>query len=175
MIAFLMVLINCSGYFMKKSAYLSLAYAGMLLLSACATTGGGTNEATFTNIGGKVGSALSSSLSMGGDAGRVMRRMGLTTTSLGMLVGGSIGRSLDDQDRQKMEVAAQDALNSNRVQTWGSPDKKTSGTVRPISTTTSAQAGTCRTIQQTVALADGSKHQENVTACKGADGQWEVQ
>lgn len=33
----------------------------------------------------------------------------------------------------------------------------------------------CRTMQQTVTLADGTNKQEAVTVCKGVNGQWEVQ
>ena len=32
---------------------------------------------------------------------------------------------------------------------------------------------TCRTIEQTVVLADGSQHKEQVTACQGPDG-WQI-
>lgn len=32
---------------------------------------------------------------------------------------------------------------------------------------------TCRTVQQTVTLSDGTEHQEEVTACRGPDG-WEI-
>lgn len=90
-------------------------------------------------------------------------------------LGGQIGLQLDEMDREKMNGAAQAALNTGKVQTWNSPDTDTSGTAKIVKTTPAAKGGgNCRTVRNTITLDDGSQQQEDVTACKNANGEWEM-
>lgn len=58
--------------------------------------------------------------------------------ALGALAGGylgnKLGKYLDEQDRQKMATATQQAVNSGKTQVWSNPDNKTSGSAKVIST-----------------------------------------
>lgn len=90
-------------------------------------------------------------------------------------LGGQIGLALDEMDREKMNEAAQAALDTGKVQTWDNPETDTSGTAKIIKTGGAARAGgNCKTVRNTIVLADGSSKQEDVTACKNANGEWEA-
>lgn len=93
-------------------------------------------------------------------------------------LGGQIGAYLDEKDREKMNEAAQAALDTGEVQTWDSDENETSGTAEVIPTAPNSQASAadadCRTIRNTVTLADGSEKQDEVTACRNASGRWEM-
>jgi surface antigen len=67
-----------------------------------------------------------------------------------------------------MNTAAQQALASNRVQTWSNPQSGVSGQAVPV-----RAGGNCREVRQTITLEDGSPREETITACRGANG-WEV-
>jgi hypothetical protein len=58
---------------------------------------------------------------------------------------------------------------SGKPQSWSSADSGTSGETRVVS-----NAGACRTIEQAVTLADGTKKTEQVRACRGRQG-WEAE
>lgn len=100
--------------------------------------------------------------------------IGASALSCGYL-GGQIGAYLDEQDRQKMSDAAQAALDTGKVQTWDSDETASSGRSEVVKTAHAArQDGNCKTVRNTVVLADGARKQENVTACKNAEGEWEA-
>lgn len=99
---------------------------------------------------------------------------GASALSCGWL-GGQIGAYLDEQDREKMNEAAQAALDTGEVQTWGGDDGEASGSAEIVRSAADAPVGReCQTVRNTIVLADGSEKQEDVTACKGTNGQWEV-
>lgn len=90
-------------------------------------------------------------------------------------LGGQIGAYLDEKDREKMNEAAQAALDTGEVQTWGDTESDTSGTAQIVPTAAAVpNRSECQTVRNTIVLANGSEKQEDVTACKGANGQWEV-
>ena len=69
-------------------------------------------------------------------------------------VGKQIGAYLDESDRQKMNVAAQETLKTGKVQRWQSPDGK-KGSTKLVSNPPGTAEG-CQTMAQSLTLADGS-------------------
>ena len=53
------------------------------------------------------------------------------------------------------------------------PVQSTKPATGATATQTVAASRTCRTVKQTITLADGSEHEEEVRACQGPNG-WEV-
>jgi surface antigen len=91
-------------------------------------------------------------------------------------VGKQIGAYLDEQDRQSMNEAAQQALKTGKVQSWSSPDGKVKGSAQIVrNAVPTDKESNCKTIRQTVTLANGSKKQEDLLTCKGPDGRWAIQ
>ncbi|MGG5812386.1 hypothetical protein [Falsiroseomonas sp. CW058] len=149
-----------------------LPNAPVLLIVACLLSACGTNgmdrQTTGTAVGAFAGGAAGALASRGGPAW--LRPLAPLAGALGgALIGRGIGSYLDEQDRQRMNTAAQQALASNRVQTWSNPQSGVSGQAVPV-----RASGNCREVRQTITLADGTPREETITACRGANG-WEVQ
>lgn len=93
-------------------------------------------------------------------------------TLLGAYLGGAIGKSMDEQDQLKAQLA----LEKNRTQeptTWRNPDNGNQYTVTPKKTV--KRAGRyCREYTMTADIA-GKKQQTYGTACRQPDGTWKVQ
>jgi surface antigen len=95
----------------------------------------------------------------------------------GGLLGGYIGRKLDDRDKRMAAEAAQQAFESNRTgqaATWSNPDSGNSGSVTPTRTYQLADGQYCREYTQDIYIG-GEKHQTYGTACRQPDGSWKIQ
>lgn len=140
-----------AGHRLTKPVLFSII---LLSFAGCEET---SNQEIGTIVGAVVGNALSDSVK-GSGIGAQIARLGLTFG--GAMIGSEIGKSLDKQDRARMESAAQKALSSGRTQSWTNPQTGVSGKATVV-----AQAGKCRTVRQSVTLKDGLKKSENVKAC----------
>ena len=95
----------------------------------------------------------------------------------GALLGGYVGNKLDDRDKKMASEAAQRAFEQNKTgqaSVWNNPDSGHSGTVPPTKTYQLATGEYCREYTQTIMIG-GGPHQTYGTACRHADGTWQIQ
>jgi surface antigen len=95
----------------------------------------------------------------------------------GGLIGGAIGNRLDQKDKQMAAEAAQRAFEANQSgqpSVWNNPDSGNHGAVTPTHTYQLATGQYCREYTQDIWIGD-EKHQTYGTACRQADGSWQVQ
>jgi len=149
----------------------------MLLLTlpmmSCQTIGQSVADNPKTALGGMLGAAgggLIAAAAGGGAAGIVGGVL------LGGLVGGAIGNSLDQRDRELAYQNAQRTFESARTgqtSTWRNPDSGNSGTITPTRTYQS-DGQYCREYQQQITVG-GQVRDSYGTACRQPDGSWKIQ
>jgi surface antigen len=84
---------------------------------------------------------------------------------------------MDNNDKQKATQAAQQAFEQNQAgqtSVWNNPDSGNSGSITPTKTYQLANGQYCRQYQQTITIS-GEQHQTYGTACRQADGTWQIQ
>lgn len=116
-------------------------------------------------IGGLVGSRF------GGGSGQVLATG--AGVLAGALIGGAIGKNMDDTDRSKMNSA----LENNSVGQpayWQNQKTGNSYTVVPVKNVSVAGNPYCREYRTTANVA-GKKQQIYGTACRQPDGSWQIQ
>lgn len=150
--------------------FLSFVLVCSVALSAC--EGAGMKEQIGTVIGAATGAVV------GAQVGEGKGQLAATAvgTLLGALVGSEIGKSLDRADRLAMERTTQTTLETaptGATRTWKNPDSDHSGTVTPMRTYQAKSGEQCREYRQTV-LIGGREEEAYGTACRRADGSWEV-
>jgi surface antigen len=147
------------------------------LLVGCSNTGSnpgeaGSKEADGQMFGSILGSTIGNFIPNGGSvAGQVLKS---NAGTLGMLIGGSIGAALDEEDRRKLDEATRKAFESGAATKFSNPSTGIKATVTPAAIAKSADGKQCRSAKQDVVLPDGKILTETVKACKGASGAWEV-
>lgn len=152
------------------AAIVLLAFA----VSSCATMQQTYDEdpkAVLGSLLGAAGGAGIAALAGGGPGAIIASALG------GGLVGGFIGKKLDDRDKQMAAQAATQAFEHNRTgqeSVWNNPDSGNSGTVTPTKTYALANGQYCREYQQTITVG-GEQHQAYGTACRQPDGSWKIQ
>jgi surface antigen len=95
----------------------------------------------------------------------------------GGLLGGAIGNRLDQKDKELAAQAAQRAFEagqSGQPSVWNNPDSGNHGSVTPTKTYQLATGQYCREYKQDVWIGN-EKHQTHGTACRQADGTWQIQ
>ncbi len=151
---------------MNAKSLIATIFAGALVLSGCATSGG-PNEQAGMVIGGVLGGIL------GQEVGRGHGKTAATIvgTLIGASIGGSIGRSMDDTDRVKTAHSLE-TVRSGVPSTWRNPDTGSQYTVVPTRTYATS-TGPCR--EYTIdAMIGGRMEKVYGTACRQADGSWKV-
>lgn len=132
----------------------------------------GSHQAGGALLGAGTGALLGSQLGCG--RGRLL---GVAVGTLaGAMIGQEVGRSLDQADRLAMNQATQRALDETPAQqptTWVNPDTGHSGSITPIKNYHAANGQYCREYQQSITVA-GSSQQAFGTACRQADGSWQI-
>ncbi len=96
---------------------------------------------------------------------------------LGALIGSEIGRSMDEVDRMQAERAYGQAQAAPVGQTiaWDNPNTGNYGSVTPTREGTNQNTSAyCREFQQTVVIG-GRQEDAYGTACRQADGSWQIQ
>ncbi len=148
-----------------------------LSLAACDQSmygnGGGINKQTVGTVGGAVAGGLAGS-QIGGGSGRLWATG--AGVLLGAFLGGEVGKSLDRADRNYMGQTTYNALENGRTGQsveWRNPDSGHYGTVTPQSAY-QQNNNQCREYTQTVYI-DGRNQQAHGTACRQADGSWQIQ
>jgi surface antigen len=96
---------------------------------------------------------------------------------MGGLLGGVVGKSLDERDKEKARLAAYSAFEKNQTgQTtaWNNPDTGNSGSVTPTRTYQLKNGQYCREYQQSITVG-GETHEAFGTACRQPDGTWKIE
>lgn len=145
--------------------------------SSCATTQGakeGVENNPKAVLGAVVGAGGAALLAgaLGGRGWTVV-----AAALVGGLVGGAIGNRLDQKDKQMAAEAAQRAFEANQSgqpSVWNNPDSGNHGSITPTHTQQLANGQYCREYKQDVWIGN-EKHQTYGTACRQADGSWQIQ
>jgi len=148
------------------------ALGALSMLAACQTTMQDNPKETIgTLLGAAAGAVIGSNIG-GGKGNTVAIAVG---TLAGAWFGNSIGQSMDDLDKMKVENATQDALEHKAVgetTSWSNPDSGHSGAVTPTQTYyESGGKEPCREYSSTVTI-DGQLETISGTACRRPDGTW---
>ena len=140
-----------------------------------------SKEQGGTSIGAIVGGVVGSQIG----SGKTRALATVLGVGAGALIGNRIGKYLDDQDKQKLANATIRTAETDETQSVVSQNSGTTmqtSTVSPSaaqpSTSPTGQVATntggeCKTVRQAIVLKDGTRQQEDVKVCRGADG-WEV-
>ena len=140
------------------------------LVAACSPEMG--QKESIGTIGGGIGGAV-----IGAQVGEGKGQLFAIAagTLLGVLLGGEIGRQLDDADRAAATRAYEQAQTAPIGQniTWNNPDSGNTGAVTPVRDGTSGAGEYCREFQQTVNIGGRSEEAYGV-ACQQPDGSWRI-
>jgi surface antigen len=143
-------------------------------LTSCATVKETYRENPKAVLGTVVGAAVGVGIvALAGGTPGSMAAAG----AAGALVGGFLGNRLDERDKRMAREAANRAFESARTgesMEWSNPDTGNSGSVTPTKTYQLANGQYCRQYTQDIVVG-GETHQTHGTACRQADGTWEVQ
>jgi surface antigen len=144
------------------------------MMTSCASFKKTYQENPKAVLGAGLGSAI------GGGVALIARaNPGVVIASMvaGGLLGGFIGKKLDDKDKRMAQEAAAQAFEQNRtgqISTWSNPDSGNSGSVTPTRTYQLSNGQYCRQYRQDIYIGN-EKHQTYGTACRQSDGTWKVQ
>ena len=146
-------------------------FAAALVTSGCTTQPGGKTM-LGTLLGAGAGAAIGSQIGSGkGQLAAVA-----VGTLLGAAIGHELGAALDEQDRrlaQQAEVRAHSAPIGEAI-SWNNPDSGHYGSVTPINEGTSDVSGDYCREYQTDIVVGGRTESGYGTACRRADGSWEI-
>ena len=140
-------------------------------LSACAGSDYGTKQTVGTLAGAGLGGLAGATL-FDGDARIAGAAAG---TLLGAFLGNEAGKSLDRADAtyaSRAEASALEYAPAGSATPWRNPDSGSYGAVTPVHTCETA-GGYCREFQHKARIG-GRNEQVYGTACRSADGAWQV-
>jgi surface antigen len=140
-------------------SFVVLCAAGTML-AGCV---GGPGQQLGTLGGAVAGGAIGSAISGGSTGGTIAGAL------IGGFFGGEIGRSLDEQSRQRAAYAQYQALEYGSQANWQTPNGPygytTPGPIYQVN------AYSCRDFTQTIFI-DGVPQTARGTACRNPDGTW---
>jgi surface antigen len=149
-----------------------------LLMALCMTTCASMQEGVKENPKAVLGTVLGAAVGVGivAIAGGTPGSMAAAGAA-GALIGGFLGNRLDERDKRMAREAANQAFETARTgqsTEWSNPESGNSGSVTPTKTYQLANGQYCRQYTQDIKVG-GENHQTYGTACRKADGTWEVQ
>jgi surface antigen len=160
---------------------LVLALTASTALAGCASNngygGGGTGinkEVIGTVSGAALGGLLGAQLGKDGSDGELIGTA--AGVFIGGLIGNQIGAYMDDQDKLMAQRAQYDALErypDGRYARWDNPNNGNYGYTQPNNTYQNNAGQYCREYQTTIVI-DGRPQTGYGTACRRADGNWQV-
>jgi surface antigen len=150
----------------RKIALISM---GCVLLSSCA--GSSLNrEIVGATIGAGAGGAACARVGKG--HGNTAAIIGCSL--IGAMVGGTVGRSIDEVDRMKTQQAIMQTP-TNQTTSWYNPNNGNQYAVTPVNNPVHHGNGTvCRDFT-TMATIEGQRQRVNGHACRMSDGSWQMQ
>lgn len=146
-----------------KPLILAATVSASLVLGGCQTT----QEEQGRIIGAIAGGLLGNQVGEG--SGKVAAT--IAGTMLGGYLGGKLGREMDDNDRYRAQTALEDTPTGDTSR-WSNPDTGHDYAVTPTRTYYQKQQP-CREYT-TEAWINGKKQTVYGTACRQADGSWQV-
>ncbi len=168
----------------RKPVTFLVGVALMMPLAGCETSG--PNQTAGTVIGGLGGAAVGAlgGAAIGGRTGAVVGA--IAGGVLGGWAGSTVGKRLDERDRQQASVATTQALNqpvrqtkttSGRTTTRGQPVSWRSnhtdnrGRAQVVSVDRAASGAECRQVRE-LAYVNGEEVAQNSRYCKDESGRW---
>lgn len=154
----------------------SISMAAWLGMTGCATTG--PREQSGLLIGATLGSLVGAAASYSSHRDWYHGGDGYSTAAIvigglvGAAIGGSIGRQMDERDRQYAGYALEN-VRTGVPSTWRNPDTGYEYEITPTETV-ETESGPCReyTLE---ALIGGKTETIYGTACRQADGSWKME
>jgi surface antigen len=137
-----------------------------LLVSGCAGYQSQQEQAGMV-IGGLLGGVLGTQVGQGDGRTAAI----ILGTLAGTAIGGSVGRSMADADKLKTAHALEN-VRTGVPSSWKNPDSGNQYVVVPTRTF-DATTGPCRDYTVDAVIA-GKKEKVNGTACRQADGSWQM-
>jgi surface antigen len=143
----------------------------ILLAALLAGCQGMTREDTGTVIGGVLGGVIGAQVNS--DSNDARNTAIILGTLAGAFIGRSIGRYMDESDRAR---TAQTLEQNPTYQpaSWTNPDTGRQWEVTPTRTYQDTSGTPCREYK-TAVLIDGKEETAIGTACRRADGDWQIQ
>ena len=143
-------------------------------VSSCASMQETYKENPTAVLGGLLGAGAGAGIAAAAGAGP-----GVIVASAvgGALVGGLVGKQLDNRDKQMARDAAARAFEQNptgQASVWNNPESGNSGSITPTKTYQLANGQYCREYHQKIVVG-GEPQTSYGTACRQADGTWKVQ
>jgi surface antigen len=133
---------------------------------------GGPKEEQGSLLGSILGNVIGNIVPGGNSiAGQVLRSQ---AGNIGSLIGSSIGAQLDAEDQAKLAAATRGAISSGSARSFANPKTGVRGSVKVTSAPNDSNGRQCRTAQQEIKLKDGRTLTDQISACKGANGKWDV-
>lgn len=139
---------------------------GLLSISlvVAAASGCATKTRTGAAVGGATGAVLGSAI--GDDTeGAIIGGI------LGAIAGYGVGRYLEEQDREEVAFALEKS-ETGETSTWTNPDTGQNYAITPTETYTMS-GNPCREFVL-VREVNGEEYETTETACRRADGRWEI-
>jgi len=136
-----------------------------VILSACSTAPSKQDQGVV--IGAIAGGLLGNQV--GGGSGKVLAT--IVGAVAGGAIGGSVGKSMDETDRMNTNAALEN-VRSGVSSTWVNPDSGYEYVVTP-NNTYETDSGPCREYTMDATIG-GKTEQVYGTACRQADGSWQV-
>lgn len=151
---------------MRRIKAIGAAVIGAMLMSGCANYQSRQEQAGMV-IGGVLGGVLGSQVGRGDGRTAAV----ILGTLAGAAIGGTVGRSMADTDRLKTAHALE-SVRTGVPSSWSNPDTGNQYVVVPTRTY-DGTGGPCR--EYTIdAVVGGTKDKVFGTACRQADGSWQV-
>jgi surface antigen len=119
-------------------------------------------------LGGATGALIGSRLAKGDDRAAAI----IGGTIIGLIVGGSIGRSMDEVDQNCVGQTLEHAPDGETIY-WNNQQADTQYQVTPVKTYQVNDGRYCREYQ-TTSVIGGRAQQTYGTACRQPDGSWEL-
>ena len=155
---------------MKILTKFTMLIVAASMLQSC--NGGMNKQGAGTLIGGVAGALVGSRFGKGSGA---LFATGAGAIA-GALIGGSIGKNMDDNDKKIAELTSQRALESapsGKAVEWHNPDNGNYGYVTPTKTFQNQQGSYCREYTQVIVVG-GKEERAYGRACRQQDGSWQI-
>lgn len=152
---------------MRSQFLVIAALAGSLAITGCATHQGQQEQAGMV-IGGALGGLLGAQVGQG--RGRTAAI--IAGTLVGAAIGGNVGQTMDEVDRQKTAQTLETVRTGVTTQ-WQNPDSGNVYSMTPTNTF-ETQSGPCREYVMDANIG-GRTERVYGTACRTADGDWQIQ
>lgn len=153
----------------KITRYGLVGLLSLTLIAGCVGQGGVDNRTIGTAVGIGAGGAIGSLF--GGGSGRIAAT--IAGAAVGGLIGGAVGQNMDETDRIRTTQALE-GVPTGQSYAWTNPDTGDRYSVMPTETYYPPRSDQpCREFT-TTGIIGGEEQQVYGTACRQADGSWQV-